>query len=173
MQSFKEYFQTENSYHQDTIDVSHKWLAKLPDYSNLKISGSFLCYDNYIPSLIGSPSSVGGDFDCSENDLKTLAGAPKIVNGSFKCSGNVFLKILKDSGLDYIGHNMYLDNCPNIQEDQWQYLPIIQGTLYTDKDLNRNEILTLQRLKALDRIGKLYLSGKIEQSKDDEDPFNL
>ena len=52
------------------------------------ITGDFICCDNYITSLEGSPQKVGGDFNCSHNELTSLEGSPQEVDGFFKCYGN-------------------------------------------------------------------------------------
>jgi hypothetical protein len=175
------------------IDISNQQLTKLPNWMHLIVKGDFDCYSNNLTSLEGAPKEVGGNFYCCNNNLTSLEGAPKEVGRNFSCldnnlislegapkevgrhfncSNNLNLTIL-ESGSKIVSKDFYCFNCPNIREDQWQYLPIINGSLITNKVLNRNELLTLQRLKALGRIGELDLRGNIEQSEDEDDPFNL
>jgi hypothetical protein len=176
------------------INLQSQRLAILPNWSNIEVighfdcsnnrlktligsakvvDGSFYCWSNKLITLIGAPSSVGENFICGYNKLENLEGAPKRIGLDFKCHNSSNLTSLKDNGIEYIGGDMSFKHCPNIQEDQWQYLPVINGALITDKDLNRNEYLILHKLQALGRIGELRLIGNIEQSEDDDDPFNL
>jgi hypothetical protein len=156
----------------DNINIASFNLPSLPNLNNFKVIKNFKCSSNKLITLEGSPSSVGGDFYCSGNKLISIMGASKIIGGGFYCNSMSTLRYLENSGIEYIEEDMNLSNCENIHEDQWQYLPIIGGALITDKDLNRNEYLTLQRLQAQGRIGKLVLTGQIEELEDD-DPFNI
>jgi hypothetical protein len=160
------------------------------------VQGTFWCEGNIkLENLIGCSKHISGNFECAGNqNLITLKGAPRSINRCFNCGYNNSLTSLLYAP-ETIGENFYCNNfenltileggpkivrgtfncigCPSIREDQWQYLPIIGGALITDKDLSRNELLTLQRLQALGRIGELVLRGNIEQSEEDDDPFNL
>ena len=72
------------------FDISELGLTTLPALlKNLKIGGSFDCYNNKLTSLVGAPTSVGKSFLCSFNKLTSLVGAPVSVGGSFNCSNNV------------------------------------------------------------------------------------
>ena len=53
-----------------------------------KVTGSFICSDCGLKSLLFGPEEVGGDFDCSNNQLTSLSDAPKVVGGNFICEGN-------------------------------------------------------------------------------------
>lgn len=53
-----------------------------------KVTGSFICCDCGLKSLLFAPEEVGGDFDCSNNKLDSISSAPKVVGGSFYCRGN-------------------------------------------------------------------------------------
>lgn len=53
-----------------------------------KVDGDFMCENNLLVSLEGSPQSVGGDFFCINNKLTSLKYSPIIVGGSFWCATN-------------------------------------------------------------------------------------
>ena len=71
-----------------SIDFSDQQLTELPDLSDVKVFGVFLCYDNQLQTLEGAPKYVGGRFSCGRNKLQTLEGAPKYVGRNFDCSSN-------------------------------------------------------------------------------------
>ena len=52
------------------------------------VSGNFVCTDNRLYSLKGTPRVVGGDFKCGHNLLRTLEGGPEEVGGDYRCSYN-------------------------------------------------------------------------------------
>lgn len=54
------------------------------------VSGSFICRDCGLKTLLFGPKEVGGDFDCSNNHLSKydLHNAPKVVGGNFIWQGN-------------------------------------------------------------------------------------
>ena len=58
-----------------------------------KVSEYFVCSDNQLRTLEGSPREVGGDFYCSNNQLRTLEGAPRKVDGSFYCYRNPLISL--------------------------------------------------------------------------------
>jgi hypothetical protein len=84
----KEYIKNNNV---GDFDISGLGLTKLPtSLKDLKIGGSFYCYNNRLKLFTNAPSSVGLDFNCNDNLLDTsLAGAPTSVVGDFCCSGNL------------------------------------------------------------------------------------
>ena len=91
------------------FDISGLGLTELPtSLKDLKIGGSFYCYNNDLNTLEGAPSSVGLDFNCSDNKLTSLAGDPTRVVGNFDCSDND-LNTLTDAptsvGLDFWCYN--------------------------------------------------------------------
>ena len=59
------------------------WLADVDE-----VTGNFLCGNNRLKTLKGSPKKVKGAFDCEQNQLVSLEGAPTTVGGSFYCSKN-------------------------------------------------------------------------------------
>ena len=69
------------------VDLSKKKLKKIPIKFGM-VSGYFICSENQLTTLEGSPNSVGGDFSCGYNKLTTLEGSPNSVGGSFYCGSN-------------------------------------------------------------------------------------
>src|SRR5271157_5842017 len=69
------------------VRLSQQGFKELP-FRFRKVTGDFLCHDNRLTSLKGSPDSVGGDFYCFNNQLTSLDGAPDSVRGNFSCSDN-------------------------------------------------------------------------------------
>ena len=98
-----------------TIDVgSHvyldnKSLKKFPSFIKFgKVSGNFICRDNDLISLEGSPTVVGGNFSCSGNKLTSLEGCPITVGNNFWCRNNE-LDNLKGCPTT-VGGSFYCDN---------------------------------------------------------------
>lgn len=69
------------------VDISNLELTKIPVQFR-KVSGYFICDNNKLTSLKGSPSIVGLDFHCSNNLLETLQDGPQKVGGSYYCNSN-------------------------------------------------------------------------------------
>lgn len=59
-----------------------------------RVKGNFVCKENDLQNLEGSPQEVGGYFDCTHNQLTSLKGSPQKVGGAFCCYGNT-LKTLE------------------------------------------------------------------------------
>lgn len=68
------------------VDLRNRKLVGLPLQFG-KVNGVFLCSENEIKSLEGSPHTVKG-FGCGNNKLSSLVGGPKIVTGSYVCINN-------------------------------------------------------------------------------------
>lgn len=85
------------------VNLGKKNLVKIPlNFKN--VIGNFMCDNNNLLSLKGSPVSVGGQFSCSFNLLKSLKYSPKEVGGDFDCYNNQL---------------MNLKNCPEIIKGQF------------------------------------------------------
>ncbi len=69
------------------IDLSQMRLTELPLRFN-KVTGYFLCIENRLTSLKGSPKWVGDSFHCGHNNLTSLEFGPVYVGGYFCCSDN-------------------------------------------------------------------------------------
>ena len=66
--------------------IEYNELTSLPKIQDT-INGSFICYNNHLNSLVGSPITVKGNFGCSNiPELKSLIGGPKTVNGAYYCT---------------------------------------------------------------------------------------
>ena len=70
------------------VDLSHRRLTELPDFSKVVVNGYFVCDYNKLTSLEGVPIKVGRSFNCSNNQLTSLENAPSEVGGDFDCSSN-------------------------------------------------------------------------------------
>ncbi len=91
------------------FDISRLGLTKLPaSLKDLKIGGTFFCYNNSLTSLAGAPVSVGGNFDCSTNKLTSLAGAPTSIGGHFYCSTNSLTSLV--DGPVTVGGSFFCNN---------------------------------------------------------------
>jgi hypothetical protein len=64
------------------VDLFDKNLTQLPLRFN-RVTGYFLCDDNKLTSLKGSPRWVGSSFSCYNNDLTSLEFSPDYVGGFF------------------------------------------------------------------------------------------
>ena len=69
------------------VNLTYKGLTELPLVFN-KVTGYFLCDDNYLTSLKGCPRWIGGYFICSRNELTSLEFSPDYVGGWFGCGMN-------------------------------------------------------------------------------------
>lgn len=68
----------------------HLWsknLVVLP-HRFRNVTGHFVCDNNKLTTLEGSPKIVGGGFYCYHNKLISLDGAPTEVGGDFYCDYN-------------------------------------------------------------------------------------
>ncbi len=70
------------------LDISGKKLTRLPDLSNVIVRGDFICQNNQLTSLVGSPKSIGRGFYCDCNKLTSLIGGPQTVAGYMLCNSN-------------------------------------------------------------------------------------
>jgi len=103
------------------IYFTNQVLTELPDLSDVKVLGSFLCYNNQLQTLEGAPKYVGGYFSCNSNpQLTNLKGAPEYVGGSFDCGYN-YLQTLE--GLPrFIGGNLCWCSTKVTMEDFYENL---------------------------------------------------
>lgn len=83
------------------LDLSNIGLTALPDLSGVEVLGNFVCKNNRLKNLVGSPKLVEGSFDCSYNHLFSLEGVPQKIGGSFSCISN-HLKNL-EQGPEFVG----------------------------------------------------------------------
>jgi len=101
-----------------------KGLEYLPLKFNY-VSGNFVCSDNKLKTLEGSPQTVGGYFFCFENELKTLEGSPQTVGGTFNCSYNELIT-LEGSPQTVNGNFLCFGN----ELKDLEYFPEVSGNVY-------------------------------------------
>ena len=78
-----------------TVDLYNKSLKELPINFN-KINGTFICDNNNLTSLKGSPKEVSHDFFCRDNNLITLKDAPILIGGNLHCDRNRLIELNKN-----------------------------------------------------------------------------
>ena len=74
------------------------------------VTGSFLCSESRLESLMGSPHTVGKDFGCAKNRLTSLEGGPKWVGGGFWCSNNQLTSLV--GAPDHVGRSLQINGNP-------------------------------------------------------------
>lgn len=75
------------------IDISNMGLRRLPDLSDVTVTGNFDCSHNKLESLVGLPKSIGGDLVVGNNRLTSLEGCPSHVGRGFLCWGNLLTSL--------------------------------------------------------------------------------
>ena len=111
------------------FDISELGLTTLPALlKNLKIGGSFDCYNNKLTSLVGAPTSVGKSFLCSFNKLTSLVGAPVSVGGTFLCDYNN-LDSLVGAPVSVGGHFYCNNNVVKFTEEQVRAVCDVKGKI--------------------------------------------
>ena len=90
IEKFEKYIRSEcvDGIYDGSIDLSNKNLRKLPNLSDISITGHYDCSNNHLTSLDGSPKWVESYFNCSNNDLTDLKSTTKIVGDYLNCAGN-------------------------------------------------------------------------------------
>ena len=107
-----------------SVDLSGMGLKRLPDLSGVVVEGDFICSDNELESLDGSPKTVKGTFDCSGNKIKNILFAPKEIGGDFIFSNN---KIETLANLPIVSGEVLYDGNPVIRS-------IIEGRKHMYRD---------------------------------------
>ena len=69
------------------VSLGYIGLTELPLTFN-RVTGFFICSNNQLTSLKGSPRWVGSYFDCGYNDLTSLEFSPDYVGTWFSCRKN-------------------------------------------------------------------------------------
>ena len=85
------------------VNLSQRSLNQLPLSFN-KVTGYFLCIENELTTLKGSPKWVGGVFNCDYNELTSLEFSPEYVGGDFECYSNQLTNLVgspKQIGRDF------------------------------------------------------------------------
>ena len=132
--------------------LSHRELSKLPLKFNTQHS-SFVCNNNNLTTLEGSPSWVGGDFNCYFNQLTSLEGSPSYVGGNFRCFSNQitsFEGFPNHVGGEFVCYNNPISEVWNLFYDKTKI------ELFNDYDIIRpDKVIILERLNDfLKEIGK-------------------
>jgi hypothetical protein len=105
-----------------TIDVdggvgfSGYGLEELPLNFN-RVTGFFVCDDNQLTTLKGSPRWVGGWFDCDDNYLSSLEFGPEYVGNDFKCTENKLTDLFGSP--KYIGGYFTCSRNENLIDSKW------------------------------------------------------
>lgn len=74
------------------VDLSNKNLTHLPVQFGT-VTGSFMCQNNELPSLNGTPHTVGRLFNCNDNSITSLEYGPKTIGTSYGCSNNLLTSL--------------------------------------------------------------------------------
>lgn len=93
----------------DNVNIENlsKYENRLP-FQFGKVGGHFVCNDNRLNSLEGSPQSVGKSFSCSYNQLTSLKGCPSEIGGDFFCSYNQLNSL--EFGPTTVGGDFFCNN---------------------------------------------------------------
>ena len=93
------------------VDLDSRQLYKLPLKFG-KVSGYFVCDNNLLSSLDGSPREIGSTgFGCGNNVIKTLVGGPLIVKGIYYCHDNELTDVVGFPE-HYTDNNVYATGNP-------------------------------------------------------------
>ena len=135
-----------------------------------EVGNGFYCYNNQLESLEGSPLSVGGYFSCRNNQLTSLVGSPREVGGDFNCYVN---KLTSLSGISkYISGGIY---CHNNQlrdvkgvKDGWRGVFSVKGNpVYEIFKLfpkeRWDEVIEFLNEYEVIRDGKIVILQRLEQ----------
>jgi hypothetical protein len=120
----------------------NKRLTKLPlKFRN--VTGNFLCMNNYLTSLEGSPQLVGGSFNCHSNQLTSLIGSPQQVGVHFSCNCNFissFVGSPKSIGGIFSCDDNFVDEIWNLFRDKYRI------ELFNDYDIIREDESEVERI---------------------------
>lgn len=123
------------------------------------VDGDFICNNNLLTNLIGSPFIVKGSFSCEYNLLTTLKGAPDEVGDRFIFTGNKitnFKYLPKKIKGNIIAKGNSIDSILDFDCD-------FDGILYTDLiDFTSKEIKELSQF--YDSNGYLAVDKTVIQS---------
>jgi len=74
------------------VSIQGLSLKEIPFKFN-RVTGHFICFNNKLATLAGSPYYVGGMFNCNNNNLVNLIGAPDEVEDDFVCTNNKLISL--------------------------------------------------------------------------------
>ena len=75
------------------VNLGNLDLTELPDFSKIKVKGTFFCHGNQLTTLQGAPREVGEYFWCYNNELRDLKGKPEKIGGEFAVEETVLARI--------------------------------------------------------------------------------
>ena len=162
------------------VNLSQRSLNQLPLSFN-KVTGYFLCNENELTTLKGSPKWVGGVFNCDYNELTSLEFSPEYVGGDFECYSNQLTNLVgspKQIGRDFdCRNNGYLEDPKGCSEKLGGLLKCYNtplGWIFNEGDQNfihafnfykviKDDTVNLKRLKyVMDLYDKRIDLKKIE-----------
>jgi len=73
-----------------------------------RVEGNFMCNNNQLVTLEGSPVFVEGRLNCDYNNLTSLKGSPQTIGSYFTASNNKLTSL--DRGPISVGGNYYCDH---------------------------------------------------------------
>jgi hypothetical protein len=103
-----------------------RWEKSNFDGCSETINGTFICSENNISTLKGSPKIIKGNFHCANNELTSLEGGPKTIEGGFYCSSNKLITLVGApetvDGDFSCSYNILttLEGCPKIVEGDFE-----------------------------------------------------
>jgi len=96
----------------DSVDLKNDIMVNNLPVKFLHVDGDFLCNNNKLISLEGSPQIVGGGFYCNNDQLTSLKGGPRSVGGIYICGQNPLVTL---EGLpDHISERLYITYSPTL-----------------------------------------------------------
>ena len=108
-------------------------LIKIP-FKFRNVSGYFICNDDQLTSLEGTPNSVGGEFQCSNNQLTSLEGGPSNVGGKFYCYGNKLISL--EGAPSNVGGDFYCHGISNLPYSElFKIVDKVKGDIYYSSSL--------------------------------------
>jgi hypothetical protein len=134
-------------------------LIKIP-FKFRNVSGYFICNDDQLTSLEGTPNSVGGEFWCSNNQLTSLEGGPSNVGGKFYCYGNKLISL--EGAPSNVGGDFYCHGISNLPYSElFKIVDNVSGNIYyssaiitEDKDKIRRD-RDIKNILKDDELGNL------------------
>jgi hypothetical protein len=106
------------------LNLSKQWYTE--------VEGNFICRENKLESLEGSPEKVTGFFDCSWNKLSNLEGAPSSVWGKFYCNYNRLVGLKGIPKSIWEGCSCFNNKGKKFTKEDFTKVSSIKGEIYVD-----------------------------------------
>ena len=139
----------------DNVNLTLYSLEYLPLKFNY-VAGFFVCTENNLKTLEGSPQTVGGHFYCPSNKLETLEGSPQTVGGGFGCSDN---KLADLEHFPEVSGSIDIYDNP---VDSLVYTFIKNADSFLIEDFNDYEIVRNRDTVMLDRLETFIRDNDLE-----------